>query len=100
MVPDNALPPATPLTSHVTVVSRAPVTVACNACVAPTSNDAVVGEIVTLTTATIVTVIETALAGSACGVAVSCTGPETGGSGGAVYTPLEEIVPQSVPVQP
>ena len=43
---------------------------------------------------------EVAFDGSACGVAMICTVAGEGGSEGAVYTPLEEIVPQAAPVQP
>jgi hypothetical protein len=38
--------------------------------------------------------------GSACGVAMICTLVEAGRDGGAVYTPLEEIVPHAAPEQP
>jgi hypothetical protein len=38
--------------------------------------------------------------GSACGVAIICTLPDAGRVEGAVYTPLEEIVPHATPGQP
>jgi hypothetical protein len=38
--------------------------------------------------------------GSACGVAIICTLPDAGRAEGAVYTPVEEIVPHATPGQP
>jgi len=54
----------------------------------------------TTTVEIIVTVTDAALEESASGVAVICTIAGAGGSAGAVYTPLEEIVPHAAAVQP
>jgi hypothetical protein len=43
---------------------------------------------------------DAAFEGSATGEAVICTVAGDGGSEGAMYTPLEEIVPQAPPLQP
>jgi hypothetical protein len=59
-----------------------------------------VGDIETTTVEIIVTVTDAALEGSASGVAVICTVAGAGGNAGAVYTPLEEIVPHAAPVHP
>jgi hypothetical protein len=48
----------------------------------------------------IATETDAAFEGSASGDAVICTIAGEGGSDGAVYTPLEEIVPQVAPEQP
>ena len=45
----------------------------------------------------IATEMVAAFEGSASGVAVTCTAAGEGGSEGAVYAPLEEIVPQAAP---
>jgi len=49
IVPALALPPATPFTSHVTVVSVAPITIAWNCCINPRNNVALVGSMATTT---------------------------------------------------
>jgi hypothetical protein len=54
----------------------------------------------TTTVEMIVTGIDVAFVESASGVAVICTVAGAGGKDGAVYIPLEEIVPHAVPVQP
>ena len=59
-----------------------------------------VGEIETPTTGIIETETDNAFVGSASGEAVICTVAGEGASEAAVYTPLEEIVPQAVPEQP
>ena len=98
--PTAVLPPTIPLTSHVTVAFRAPVTVAWNACAAPSGTVAVEGVIEIAITEIMETETEVALDGSACGVAMICTVAGDGATEGAVYTPLEEIVPQATPAQP
>ena len=98
--PTVGLPPTTPLTSHVTLAFCAPVTVAWNARAAPSGTDAAEGEIETPITGTIETETEVAFDGSACGVAMICTVAGDGAREGAVYTPLEEIVPHAAPAQP
>lgn len=98
--PFAAFPPTTPLTSHVTLASCAPVTVAWNVCVPPSAIVAEVGETETATAGRIETEMDAAFVGSACGVARICTVAGEGGTEGAVYTPLEEIVPQPAPMQP
>ena len=89
-----------PLTSHVTVVSCAPVTTARNACVPASGTVAADGDTETLTVEIIVTGTEAAFEGSASGVAVICTVAGDGANVGAAYTPLGEIVPQVAPAQP
>jgi hypothetical protein len=58
------------------------------------------GEIEIPITERMETETEAAFDGSACGVAMICTVAGDGGSEGAIYTPLEEIVPHAAPVQP
>lgn len=84
IVPLAASPPTTPLTSHVTVASCAPVTVARKACVPPSAAVAEVGETETATTGRIVAEVDAAFVGSACGVARICTVAGKGGTEGAV----------------
>jgi len=67
--PTAVFPPTIPLTSHVTVASRAPVTVAWKDCAAPSATVAEEGEINTPINAPMETEMEAALDGSACGVA-------------------------------
>jgi hypothetical protein len=98
--PTVELPPTIPLTSHVTAAFCAPVTVACNAWAAPSGTAAAEGEIETPITARMETETEVAFDGSACGVAMICTVAGDGANDGAVYTPLEEIVPHEAPAQP
>src|ERR1019366_6739783 len=100
IVPSVAFPPTTPPTFHVTVASCAPFTTAWNTCAPPSATVAADGDTVTLTVERIATGTEVAFEESAMGVAVICTVAGTGGSEGAVYTPLEEIVPQVMPEQP
>jgi len=58
------------------------------------------GEIETPIAERMETETEAAFDGSACGVAMICTVAGDGGSEGAVYVPLEEIVPHAAPLQP
>ena len=99
-VPVVALPPTTPLTSHVTVASCAPVTTELNVCVFPNATVAAVGDTTTLTVDRIVTDTDVTFDGSASGVATIRTVAGAGGNVGAVYTPLCEIAPQAAPPQP
>jgi hypothetical protein len=100
IIPTIGLPPTTPLTSHVTAVFCVPVTVAWNACVAPSGTAAAEGKIEMPITGMMETETEVAFDGSACGVAMTRTVGGDGASAGAVYTPLEEIVPHAAPPQP
>src|SRR5580704_14362591 len=100
IVPTVGFPPTTPLTSQVTAVFAAPVTVAWKARVAPSGTVDAEGEIETTISGMIETETEVAFDGSACGVAMICTVAGEGATDGAVYTPLEEIVPHAAPVQP
>jgi hypothetical protein len=74
------LPPATPLTSHVTELLVAPEIVALNCSVAPTYNCARVGVIVI---ATILVVVLPDLLGSPLATALIDTGLSAGGCAGA-----------------
>ena len=98
--PTAALPPTAPLTSQVTVAFSAPVTAAWKACVAPSGTATAVGEIEMPITGMIEMETEVAFDGSACGVATICTVAGDGTTEGAVYIPLEEIVPHAAPEQP
>jgi hypothetical protein len=68
--PTVVFPPTTPFTSHVTVVSAAPVTTAWKFCVVPRSTDAAGGVIVTLITGATVIGKEVTFVGSASGAAM------------------------------
>ena len=100
MVPNAALPPTIPPTSHVTVASAAPVTTAWNACAAPRAKVTDTGETLTLMVEITVTVSDVAFEASASGVAVIWTVGGDGANEGALNAPLEEIVPQAAPEQP
>jgi hypothetical protein len=100
IVPEAAFPPTFPLTLQVTVASWAPVTVAPNAWVPPTDTFAVVGEIETVISGTMVTGVDAAFVESAAGDAVIRTVAGEGTNDGAVYTPVSEIIPQAAPEQP
>ena len=99
-VPTVAFPPRTPFTLNRTVVIAAPVTVAVNCCVAPFITFALVGDMLTFTPAEIVTVAVADLVGSATLVAVTVTVAGDGIVPGAVYKPVELMVPHAAPVQP
>lgn len=66
----------------------------------PSSTVAAEGETEMLIAGRIERETKAALDGSACGVAMICTVAGDGGIEGAVYTPLEEIIPQASAVQP
>ena len=100
MVPTVELPPTIPSTSHVTVVSCDPVTVARSACAAPSPIDAFFGETETRMAGRMETENEAAFDRSASGVAMICTVAGDGASAGAVKTPLEETNPHAAPVHP
>lgn len=96
MVPAEALPPTTPFTNQSTEVFVVPLTVAANCFVPPGANEAEVGETATDTVAG-GAVIETeafaALVVSALLRAVTVTVGVAGTAAGAVYTPLDVMVP-------
>jgi hypothetical protein len=103
IVPTAALPPVMPLTSQLTLVSDAPLTVPVKFMVLPGATVAAVGEIVILTTVLAVVMLIVAVAdlvGSAMLVAVSNTKSGEGRVCGAVKTPAEFTVPQALPKQP
>jgi hypothetical protein len=68
--------------------------------VAPSGTATEVGEIEIPIATRIETETTAAFEGSACGVAMMCTVAGDGETPGAVYTPIEEIVPHSRTVQP
>jgi hypothetical protein len=84
IVPTVLLPPAVPLTLHVTAVLELPLTVAVNCCVCPTRTDMVVGETLTETPCVTVAVACADLVESAALVAVIVTLPPEGTAAGAV----------------
>lgn len=100
MVPQALPVQPTPEILHVTLVLAEPVTDAVNCCCLPTTTCAEVGEIFTATDGTIVAIAVLSLLGSATDVAVTLTWAGLGTVVGAVYKPLELIVPQAFPVQP
>lgn len=100
IVPQVAPEQPAPLRLHVTAVSVVPVTVAVNCWVAPTSTCAAPGDMLILTSGTTVTVAVADFVGSATEVAVTVTCGGLGTAVGAVYKPLDEIVPQALPEQP
>jgi len=96
------LEPAQPVpeTLHVTDVFALPVTCAENCREADGATLAEVGEIVTVTTGTTVTVALADFVVSACEVAVREKKGGFGGTAGAVNNPEEFTVPQVLPAQP
>jgi len=92
--------PAVPETLHVTDVFALPVTRAENCREADGATLAEVGEIVTVTTGTTVTVALADFVVSACDVAVTEKKGGFGGTAGAVNNPEEFTVPQVLPAQP
>lgn len=89
-----------PETFHVTDVFELPVTCAENCREADGATLADVGEMVTVTTGTTVTVALADFAVSACEVAVTEKKGGFGGTAGAVNNPEEFTVPQVLPAQP
>ena len=89
-----------PETLHKTDVFELPVTCAENCREAEAASVAEVGEMVMLTTGTIVTVALADLVGSATDVAVTDRNGGVGGTAGAVNRPDELTVPQVLPAQP
>lgn len=89
-----------PLTLQLTLVFDVPLTVALNCLVCPSTTLAVVGEMVMPTFCVTCTDAVPDLVGSATDVAVTVTNGGLGAAEGAVYSPLVEMVPQSVEVQP
>src|SRR5579872_1046853 len=100
MVPTIELPPTIPLTSHVTLGSCAPVTVARNVWTALSASVAEEGDTEIWMEGAIETETEAAFAGSACGVATTCTVAGDGGRAGAVKTPMDVMVPHAAPEHP
>jgi hypothetical protein len=97
IVPSAELPPATPFTSHVTVLPPARQNDALNACVSPNPTFADGGVIEFVATQVIVTLALPDFAVSATLVAVTLTVGGDGGATGAVYTavfaPFGTMVP-------
>jgi hypothetical protein len=92
--------PGVPETLQVTDVFALPVTCAENCREADGATLAEVGEIVTVTTGTTVTVALADFVVSACDVAVTEKKGGIGGTAGAVNNPEEFTVPQVLPAQP
>ena len=95
IVPSAELPPATPFTLHVTLFEGepGPVTVAVNAWPAPVKTVADVGEIATTIPSVSVTTPDAVALVSALLDAVMVMLEGEGMTLGAVYRPVEEIVP-------
>jgi hypothetical protein len=91
-VPCVEFPPATPFTSQLTPVFGVPLTVEINCCVRDTSTDALPGDTDTETVATTVTPARPLWLVLLMAMIVVFAG--LGGTDGAVYTPLFEIVPR------
>jgi uncharacterized spore protein YtfJ len=100
MVPHAVPVQPLPLMLQVTAEFVVLATVAVNCRWLPVTTVAVVGEIVTATGATIVTEAVADFVGSATEVALTDTCAGLGTAAGAVYCPVEDIVPQADPVQP
>jgi hypothetical protein len=100
MVPQPEPAHPVPLTLQLTAVLVVPVTVAENCRVCPSVNCAVIGEIVTPICCVISRLAVPDLVVSATEVAVTVTKLGLGASDGAVYRPVEVILPQIVPAQP
>ena len=100
IVPQAAPVQPLPATLQDTALFDVPLTVAVNCWWPPMRSCAVVGDIVSETGGMIVTDAVADLVGSATEVAVTDTCGGLGTADGAVYSPLAEIVPQAVPVQP
>jgi hypothetical protein len=96
VLPEQPLPPTLQRTAVFAVLT----TVAVNCCVFPTATCAVWGNRVTPTGRTTVTVADADFVGSAADVAVTITCAGLGTTAGAIYRPLDEIVPQLIPEQP
>lgn len=95
-LPEQPLPPRLQRTAVFAVLT----TVAVNCCVFPAATCAVWGNRVIPTGRTTVTVAVADFVGSAADVAVTITCAGLGTSAGAIYRPLDEIVPQLIPEQP
>jgi hypothetical protein len=102
IVPHAAPPHPKPVTFHVTAVLLLPVTVALNNCCALMFNVTAIGDTATLTLVAemIVTAADADIDGLDNNVAVTATVLGIGGVGGAVYKPVEVIMPQVMPAQP
>jgi len=98
---DEPLQPA-PLTLQLTAVFEVPVTLAVKSCVPEVGTEALVGLRLnkTATAATIVTLAEADLVGSATLIAFTVTVDSEGTLTGGTYSPFTEIVPHAAPVQP
>src|SRR5579863_6402739 len=94
MVPVVALPPAAPFTSQFTFGTGVdPTVVTINCCVAPASTVAEFGETLKAEAAVMVTFAVPEAVVSACETAVMVVVAGFGIVAGAVYSPLDEIVP-------
>jgi hypothetical protein len=91
-----------PLKTQVTAVLDVPVTLALKSSVPAVGTEALVGLMLnkTATAATIVTLAEADLVGSATLVAFTVTVAGERAIVGGTYSPLVEIVPHAVPAQP
>ncbi len=102
IVPQDEPVQPVPLKPQVTAVFDVPLTLAVKSCVPAVGTEALVGLMLnkTAAAATIVTLAEPDLVGSATLVALTVTVAGEGTLAGGVYTPLVEIVPHAVPPQP
>src|SRR4029077_10049401 len=102
MNPKGWLPPAMPSTCQVTAVLGAPFTNAVNCCVPKFATVAAPGETLTEVGDALVTVTvaDADFVESACEVAVAVTCGGLGGVGGAVYSPVLEMLPLGAPPAP
>ena len=100
IVPHEAPLQPVPVRVHVTLVLVEPVTVAMNCCVLPAATLTAVGEIVTATGITIVTVAVADFVGSAFEATLTVTCEGVGIAAGAMYMPDEDTVPHAEPLQP
>lgn len=100
MTPQAAPVQPAPETLHVTLVLVLPVTVALNCWWAPATTLALVGEIVTATGGMMVTVAAADRLESAVEATLTVTWAGDGTEEGAVYRPVEVMVPQALALQP
>lgn len=100
IVPHAAPEQPAPFRLHVTAVSDVPFTDAVNCCWVPVATCVAPGETLTVIVGKMVTTALLDLVESAFEVAVTVTCAGVGTAAGAVYRPVDEIVPQVAPEQP
>ena len=102
MVPQDEPEQPVPAKPQVTAVFEVPVTLAVKSCVPTVGTEALVGLMLnkTAATATMATLAEADLVGSATLVAFTVTVAGEGMLAGGTYKPAAEIVPHAAPLQP